>query len=93
MFTKDVLLTTLKTFKRADMSDTEFTEVEEIKMQIISALILLPYIEKNIIYSFYMQDDKWEHIAKQVGIRGTQCKIIRTKALDTLLYVLNRKMS
>jgi len=86
MFTKDVLLTTLKAVKRADKTKFETAEAEA---QIINALIPLPYIEKNIIYSFYMRGDKWLQISDLSNYSATQCKNIRNRALDALLYQLN----
>ena len=87
LFTKDTLLKILKSLKRADIADTEAADIEA---QIISALILLPYIEKNIIFSFYIRGDKWVQISGFNRYSVRQCRNICTRAVDALLCRLNR---
>jgi len=85
MITKDILLATLKSFNRTVAT----ASTEDVTAQIISRLILLPYMEKCIIYLHYIQAEKWVRISVKNNISVTTCKQIRNRGLETLLLCLN----
>lgn len=55
-----------------------------VKTAIRKELNRLPYIQRTVISSFYLQEQQWVHISAQIHYSERQCKNIRDCALDKL---------
>ena len=55
-----------------------------LKVAILQELNGLPFIQKSILYDFYIKGLQWSKISSQAHYSITQCKNIRNIALDKL---------
>lgn len=63
---------------------SEIEQLEKLQAAILTELCKLPPIEKNILTYFYFKGFQWIQISSRVNYSGTQCKNIRSKALEKL---------
>ena len=63
---------------------SEIKQLEKLQAAILTELCKLPPIEKNILTYFYFKGFQWVQISSRVNYSGTQCKKIRSKALEKL---------
>lgn len=67
-----------------DSMRTEIKQLGKLQAQILTEISKLSLVEKNILTYFYFKNYKWVQISRCVNYSGTQCKIIRNKALEKL---------
>lgn len=70
-------------------------DLKKLRTEIFKEISTLNPIHKAIIYGFYLQGQKWERIAEQIGYSVRQSKNIRCIALETLggKFARNRNIS
>ena len=64
--------------------------LNNIKTEITKEYNKLPYLQKEIIYDFYIQGFRWANISVRTNYSVTQCKIIRNRGLDKLTRLFSQ---
>lgn len=70
-------------------------ELKKLRTEILKEISSLSPVHKAIICGFYLQGQKWEHIAEQINYSVRQSKNIRCVALEVLgrKFARNRNIS
>lgn len=64
--------------------NAEINGLGKLKKAVLSELNKLPFLQKSIIYDFYIQGFQWVQISGRIHYSPTQCKNIRNRGLDKL---------
>lgn len=72
------------TAERIKVLKSRLKELKKLRTEILKEISSLSPIHKAIIYGFYLQGQKWEHIAEQINYSVRQSKNIRCVALEVL---------
>ncbi len=71
--------------KAIKMYQREIEALQKVKIEIIKEVSRLNLKHKKIIFGFYFNGMKWEHVAECTNYSDRQCKNIRDEALGKLL--------
>ena len=72
------------TAERIKVLKSRLKELKKLRTEILKEISSLSPIHKAIICGFYLQGQKWEHIAEQINYSVRQSKNIRCVALEVL---------
>ncbi len=64
--------------------EREINELEILKTEILTEILSLPPVHKNVIYYFYIKNRKWEWISEHINYSVRQSQNIRRAALENL---------
>lgn len=70
--------------ERVEATKRRITELKKIRTQIFKEISAMTAVHKVIICGLYLQGQKWDYIAEQIGYSVRQAKNIRCEALKDL---------
>ncbi len=79
-----VVIAGTKTSARIKTLEREINELEILKTEILTEILSLPPVHKNVIYYFYIKNRKWEWISEHINYSVRQSQNIRRAALENL---------
>jgi hypothetical protein len=73
--------------------EERIASVTKLKKEVFAELEKLPYIQRAIIYEFYVERRNWYRIAQKEHYSITQCKEHRNKGVDNLAVVFGENQA